>query len=461
MTPEDKTTKEARRTPLHLLRYLSGVSGVSDDWDGYGEEDEAFIQLIPKVELHVHLDGSFDPDFLWDYLQNNSNLFYCLPVQTDLPWEPGKILKVRELVENCKSSRDFHNLCTCRGYRSLKAMLNCFEIFLPLVRNQLELLEELAFDFCKRQWEQNVVYTEVRYSPYLLAEPVQKDNSILDADDKANKVFEAITRGLRRGSEKYGITVNQIMSAINWRPDWAPKTLDLVVKHQHDFPCATVGIDIAAGEEHFDSEHFPDLHQIHYDMIQKAKLLGIPITIHAGEIQPTGPKSNLRMAIEEYGASRIGHGYRTVDSPEMIQLVRDKKVHVEICPTSSNETGGWAYTGEKNWKLHPMTEMVKEGLPISINSDDPGVFHTSLSWQYRVVLAKMGLDRETILQSNLHGIEGAFCSDDQKREITSKIHAFANKIGMHKDSRDWHRSLSDNFMDRVYLAIEDDEAIYI
>jgi adenosine deaminase len=433
--------------------------------ESYSETDELFVQGMPKVELHVHLDGSFDPDFLWSFLQADKDLFQRLPVDTELPWEPGKVLRVRSLVENCKTARDFHQLCTCRGYRSLKAMLNCFEIFLPLVRNQLELIEEVAFDFCKRQWEQNVVYTEVRYSPYLLAEPIAKGGDGEDADsanvdEKAKLVVQAVTRGLRRGSEKYGIVVNQIMSAINWRPDWAPKTLDLVIQHQHDFPCATVGIDIAAGEEHFDYEHFPDLYQIHYDMIQKAKSLGIPLTIHAGELQPTGPKSNLRVAIEDYGAKRIGHGYRTVDDADMLQLVKDSKVHLEICPTSSNETGGWEYEGEKDWKEHPMVKMVKEGIPLSINSDDPGVFHTSLSWQYRVVLAKMGLDRETILQSNLHAIEGAFCSKEQKEQIKAKMNDFVHKIGMHKDSRDWHRSVSADFVDRVYLAIEDDE-IYI
>ena len=457
MTASDNKNEEKVKVPLYLVRYLSDVP----DWECYGEDDELFIQGFPKVELHVHLDGSFDPDFLWDYLQTNSDLFYCLPVETDLPWEPGTVLKVRELVQKCKSSKDFHGLCTCRGYRSLKAMLNCFEIFLPLVRNQFDLLEELAFDFCKRQWEQNVVYTEVRYSPFLLAEPVQKDDSITDADDKANKVFEAITKGLRRGSAKYGITVNQIMSAITWRPDWAPKTLDLVVKHLNDFPCATVGIDVAAGEEHFDNENFPDLFQSHYDMIQKAKSLGIPITIHAGEVQPTGSKSNLKVAIEDYGASRIGHGYRATDDQKMIELIKERNIHLEVCPTSSNETGGWAYEGEKNWREHPMVKMVKNEVPLSINSDDPAVFHTSLSWQYRVVLAKMGLDRETILQSNLHGIEGAFCSKEEKQRLKAKVQEFVSKIGMHKENRDWHRALSDNFVDRVYISVHENEAIYV
>ena len=68
---EDNSTKQAGKTPSYLLRYLSDVP----DWESYGEDDELFIQGFPKVELHVHLDGSFDPDFLWDYLQTNSDLY--------------------------------------------------------------------------------------------------------------------------------------------------------------------------------------------------------------------------------------------------------------------------------------------------------------------------------------------------------------------------------------------------
>lgn len=218
---------------------------------------------------------------------------------------------------------------------------------------------------------------------------------------------------------------------------------------------------MAAGEEHFDDEHFPDLHRSHYDMIQKAKSLGIPITIHAGEVQPTGAKNNLQTAITEYGAMRIGHGYRAVDDAKTIDLIKENNVHLEVCPTSSNETGGWVYTGEKDWKLHPMVELIKAKVPLSISSDDPGVFHTSLAWQYRVVLAKMGLNREIILQANLDGIDAAFCSQEEKQKLRGLVQDFVVKVGMHKENREWHRTHSDNFVDRVYIPVQEDQAIYV
>lgn len=321
---EDMKESDGLPPARRLVRYLSDRPG----WRSYNENDEEFIRECPKVELHVHLDGSFDPDFLWKYLNDNPDKLYCLPTKVDLPWEPDQNLEIRKLVESCDTQRQFHNLCTCRGYRSLKAMLNCFEIFLPLVRRDLHLLEQLAFDFCQRQWEQNTIYTEVRYSPFLFAESYQGDGSDPNAPISAEQIFEAVCRGLVRGSQKFSITVNQILCALTWRPDWAMPTLEMALKHRDDSVCPVVGIDIAAGEEHFDEDGFPHLFQPHYQMIQRAKEENLPITMHAGEASEHATE-NIRRAVNEYGARRIGHAYRIVKSEDIMQLVKDKKIHVE------------------------------------------------------------------------------------------------------------------------------------
>ena len=121
---------------------------------------------------------------------------FCLPVRVNPPWNPERHLYIRQNVMDCITSKDFRQLCTCRGYRSLAEMLNCFEVFLPIVRGNVDLIEQLAFDFCQRQWEQNVIYCEVRYSAHLLAEGLSDD-----VDDNSRRqlitpqtVFDAVTR---------------------------------------------------------------------------------------------------------------------------------------------------------------------------------------------------------------------------------------------------------------------------
>jgi adenosine deaminase len=440
-------------TSMRLVRYLSD----QPDWESYDDDQELFVQQLPKVELHVHLDGSFDPDFLWKYMKERPDSVYCLPVETNLPWDPSRKFNVRELVQNCESPKDYHNLCTCRGYRSLKEMLNCFEIFLPLIRGNLDLIEQLAYDFCQRQWEQNVVYTEVRYSPHLLAEGYGNGDGAEKVDPEA--VFTTVTAGLRRGSHKFGITINQILCGIAWRADWASSTVEMANKYRDDYPCAVVGVDIAAGEDYFDQEQYPEMYQAHYDMMQRAQELGLSITLHAGESPTDKSIDNVRRAINEYGATRIGHGYRMVDSVELMQEVKAKGVHIEVCPTSSVETGGWMYE-TKNWKEHPAVSFLEHDLSFSFNSDDPAVFHTSLSWQYRIGSAKMGFTREQLLQTNLNAIDGAFCSAEEKKRLSCMVQCYGVSKGLDMEctagadmKRSWRRAQSDGyFTDRVYVS---------
>jgi adenosine deaminase len=212
--------------------------------------------------------------------------------------------------------------------------------------------------------------------------------------------------------------VNQILCCICWRPDWADSVVELAFERKNKGPCAIVGVDIAAGEEHFDSEKFPQFHLKHFEAMQKAQKLGLNITLHAGEV---GSSDNIDAAVALYGAKRIGHGYHVVKNPKLMEELKAKRIHLETCPTSSRETGGWEFAGAVDWTHHPCVEMIENGLSVSFNSDDPAVFNTSLSWQYRTVVAKMNQQRETLISGVLAAIDAAFCSDKQKRYLRSLI----------------------------------------
>lgn len=342
-----------------------------------------------------------------------------------------------QMIEDCETPLDYRQLCTCRRrYQSLRHkkerrrsfgkspsgsledMLTCFEFFFPLVHGNLDLLEILAHDFVERQHEQNVIYTEVRYSPHLLAK-------------EARQAFDAVTRGLRRGCDEYGIIVNQILCAINFRPDWSDEIVEMAQTFRNDYPCAVVAIDIAAGEDHFASES--QSRQGHYDMCQKAKKFGLNITMHAGETPHA--EDNVRKAIQEYGATRIGHGYRTANHPELLEIIKTSGVHMEVCPTSSVETGGWKKT---KWTEHPACVFREHGIPISLNSDDPAVFNTSLTWQYRIALKKMGMDKSDILKTIENAIDAAFIPLEEKKRLRTRV----------QDRSSW--KLIPAFSDRVH-----------
>lgn len=191
---------EAEREQMHLL------TSSTTKWD-YSHHLEKFVRWMPKVELHVHFDGSWDPTMIYQHLRDH-NTIDLLPHESILPWDPTRPYPVKQLVERCTTEQDFHSLCSCRGKRSLYDMLKAFEVFLPLVRGNFELLEHLALDFVKRQAQQHIIYTEMRYSPHLLAQGGSlSGNQQVDADP----VVDAITRGLRRGEQEYGVKVRTVL----------------------------------------------------------------------------------------------------------------------------------------------------------------------------------------------------------------------------------------------------------
>jgi len=129
--------------------------------------------------------------------------------------------------------------------------------------------------------------------------------------------------------------------------------------------------------------------------------------------------THIKHAIEKYGAKRIGHGYQVVTDPDLMLEMREKNIHFEVCPTSSVETGGWLYANdhEKNWSTHPASLMLKHGMNVGFNSDDPSVFNTSLTWQLRIAVGKMGLSKLAILRSFKNSLNAAFLPEEQKYDL--------------------------------------------
>lgn len=115
-----------------------------------------FLREMPKVELHVHLDGSFDEERLFHWARLRSDV---LPASVKCFWD-GTEIRVKEAVDRASRS-DFHKLVTSKGSRSLFEVFKAFEVYKPIVNGDEEVLEDLAFHFCKRQKNSNVIYTEV------------------------------------------------------------------------------------------------------------------------------------------------------------------------------------------------------------------------------------------------------------------------------------------------------------
>mmetsp|Transcript_31722 Transcript_31722/g.79223 ORF Transcript_31722/g.79223 Transcript_31722/m.79223 type:complete len:322 (+) Transcript_31722:137-1102(+) len=318
-------------------------------------------------------------------------------------------------------------------------MLRCFETFLPSVRGRMDLVERLAFAFCARQARSNVIYSEVRYSPHLLdvhgamsgSDPAGTgpDGEALQIDPAA--VIEAVTRGLRAGCAAHpGIVVNQILCCISFRPEWAESTVEHAHRRRVDVPCAVVGVDIAAGEDALDPATNPESFRLHSQAFARARSLGLNITLHAGE---EGVSKNVQTALDVFGASRIGHGYAAARDTAQLEACISAGVHFEVCPTSSYATSGWLNGGSGNgngpdWSTHPLRTFVERGLSVSISTDDPSVFDTTLEEEYALSEARVGLSAAQLVECTMCAARAAFVGEDERAALCETIAQAARRL---------------------------------
>jgi adenosine deaminase len=430
----------------------------------------ALISAEPKVELHIHLDGSFSQPLLTSLLlarYKADPTLSLVPEKLVLPWveegAPNRYLYVRQNLldvacqilglpphppvpadapaHHSPAHAAFKTMCTCGGHRSLFAMLEKFYTFTPLIAGDVLHIEQAAEAFVAFQKANNVVYSEVRFSPHLLC---CSDESNPDCPRLTpTQVTDAVIRGIKAGCKRDNIHVNIILCCICWRPEWADNTVDLAVhykKLQEQCPTSTdptsdyfygnvVGVDVAAGEEHFFDTIHPDLHNPHIAAMQRAHRENIKVTMHAGEVTTA---EQVEFAVTGYKASRIGHGYRAVEKAgAALEFCKAAGVHIEVCPTSSYETGGWSgEASEKSqWNKHPLLNMIGcrpcveeadeekgterreafvHGVSVGLNSDDPAVFNTDLNSEWELTHLQMGVGLDRMKQCTRDALEAAF-----------------------------------------------------
>ena len=190
-----------------------------------------------------------------------------------------------------------------------------------------------------------------------------------------------------------------------------------------------------SGEHHFPPPPDADagaadaaraLHRRHRAALARAREDGVRVTVHAGE---SGPSANVLAAVSEYGASRVGHGYRVVELCACRARIsaRVARAHFEVCPTSSHATGGWVAPGaEPDWSRHPARAMLDAGLSLSLSSDDPALFGTTLAREHEIAVSKIGVSAAELEAMTLAAIDAAFDddADGYLAEMRGRVRAF-------------------------------------
>jgi len=324
---------------------------------------------LPKVELHLHLEGSIRPETLRELSQTKS-------------W-------LREKVGNWISERRQQSF----RYGSFQKFLVAFGVVSLL----LEKPEDYALATTRlTEW---LAEQKVRYAEVTLAAGV-----ILWKKQSLAATFDAVSATASEAEARVGVRLSWIFDAVrHFGTDHARKVLQWALRFRSR---GVVAFGIGGDEERGPAELFTEVYR-------EAREQGLHMVAHAGEA--CGPES-IRQAVELLGAERIGHGLTAAQDPAVVALLRERRIPLEVCPTSNVATGLLA-----RFEDHPLPQFLKAGLVVTLNSDDPAMFGTSLAREYGLAADAFGLSREQIVGLCENSIHAAFLLQEEKEVLVKEL----------------------------------------
>jgi len=332
---------------------------------------ETFISRLPKVELHLHLEGSVLPETLRELSQAKGRLH-----EETEGW-----------IEN-RLRTNFH-------YQNSQEFLDAFK----LVTLLLESPQDYALAtkrLCERLAAQNVKYAEVTLSAGV----------ILWKKQAVDAIFDAIVAAASEAESRLGVRVRWIFDAI--RHFGAEHARQVLAWAKHFRSQGVVAFGIGGDELRGPAELFIDVYR-------EARECGLHLTAHAGE---TVSAQSIRDAIELLGAERIGHGLTAARDPAVMAMLRERQIPIEVCPTSNVCTGLVS-----RYQDHPLLKFLEEGLLVTLNSDDPGLFGTSLELEFVLAEKHFALSMEQLARFSENAIRAAFLSEDAKRNLLVELNS--------------------------------------
>jgi adenosine deaminase len=323
------------------------------------------IRKWPKAELHCHLDGSLRLETMLD-LAREQDKPQLLPDDTVEGLE-----SVLKKIDDSETLEDY---------------LAWFRYTIPLMQNY-DALRRIAYELAEDCARENVRHLEVRYGPILHTE----DGLSLE------EVNDAVLAGLEDARQDFGISTGVIICGLRDRFESASlRQAELAVAYRKR---GVVGFDLAGGEAGNPPKHH--LHAFYY-----ARNALVNLTIHAGE--SWGPDS-IRQALFFCGAHRIGHGTTLRQDPDLLAYFVDHQIPLEICPTSNVQTHV-----VPSIEAHPLTEYVRAGVPVTINTDNRLFSRTTVSDELHRIHTQCGITVEELVQITLNGFRYAFLPHEER-----------------------------------------------
>ncbi|MFQ6549706.1 adenosine deaminase [Aestuariibius sp. 2305UL40-4] len=321
--------------------------------------------MIPKVELHLHLEGAAPPAFIRDLAREKSiDISGIFDDQGHYAYRDfAEFLKVYEAAcEPLQTPEDFRRLT-------------------------LAVLEQSA--------EEGVVYTEAFLSP-----------DFCGGGDVAawRDYLPAIRDAADQAEATHGITLRGIVTAIrHFGPDQARQTALCAAETADDW---LTGFGLAGAE----TVGMPGDFAWSFDCAKEA---GLRLTAHAGE---WGGAQMVRATLDALPVERIGHGVQAIDDPALVDRLAEDGITLEVCPGSNVALGV-----VPNWAAHPIAKLRNKGVKVTVSTDDPPFFHTTMRREYDRLSETFGWTEDDFFALNHVALAAAFCDDATRKRIAKKL----------------------------------------
>ena len=354
------------------MRRTNGAgSGGRDECADRPQDIRTFIDQLPKAELHVHIEGTLEPEMMLEFAERN---------EVRIPFQS---------VEQVREAYDFEDLA---------AFLDLYYNGTRVLREERDFYE-LTWAYLKKAASQNVRHAEIFFDPQAHTERGVPFDSLI------NGIYAA----LRAAEQELQLTSSLILCFLrHLSAESAEKTLHDALR----FRDWIVGVGLDSDERGHPPQKFAKV-------FERALAADLRTVAHAGE---EGPPAYIRGALDHLKVSRIDHGVRCLEDEELVARLVTESIPLTICPLSNVKLRVF-----DSMQQHNLGKLLERGVRVTINSDDPAYFGGYIAENYLAVHEGLSIDREQLARVAKHSFEAAFLDAGRKKTLVSEVERFTDR----------------------------------
>ncbi|MFZ6731232.1 adenosine deaminase [Undibacterium sp. Ji42W] len=332
-----------------------------------------FIRGLPKAELHLHIEGSLEPELMFALAQKNG---------VQLPYAS---------VEEVRTAYDFADL---------QSFLDLYYAGAAVLQNEQDFFD-LTHAYIERALADNVRHVELFFDP----------QTHTARGIHINTVFSGIARALREARTKHGFSGAMILCFLrHLSEEDAIATLEAALPLRDEYADLWTGVGLDSAEVGNPPEKFSHVFTI-------AQAMGFRLVAHAGE---EGPPAYIHSALDVLQVERIDHGVRAEEDPALMARLQQSRMPLTVCPLSNLKL-----CVVKDMREHNLARMLRAGLCVTINSDDPAYFGGYMNANYIATADALELGKEELVQLARNAFEASFVTTEQKQVWLDELDAYA------------------------------------